>query len=381
MRLLVLDTYYPAFVAQHYGRRPELRYASYGQQLAALMAECFGTGDAYSHFLRALGHEAAEIVVDCEPLQYRWAAERGRFAAELRILPRIPGAAGRRAARWLLRRIAMAQIDEFRPDVVYCQNLDFLSRDQLDRLRAHGILVVGQIASPAPSDRQVQGYDLLLTSFPHFVPRFRRLGVASEELRLAIDPRILNRVRGRGGDPSPGAPRAHDIVFVGGVHPEVHRKGTELLEGLCARYPIAVWGYGADALPSGSSIRRSYQGEAWGLDMYTILANARIALNRHIDVAEGHANNMRLYEATGMGAALVTDAGTNLGDLFEPGREVAAYRDLEELVTTFDRLLEHEEHRLALATAGQERTLREHTFEHRMEELVAVLTRHLAARG
>ena len=46
----------------------------------------------------------------------------------------------------------------------------------------------------------------------------------------------------------------------------------------------------------------------------------RIVVNRHIDVAEGYANNMRLYEATGMGALLITDRGRNLGELFEPGR-------------------------------------------------------------
>src|SRR5262245_46824066 len=101
MRVLILDTYYPAFVAQHYSRHPELHEASYADQLAALMAESFGTGDAYSHFIRALGHEAAEIVVDCEPLQYRWAAEHGRFRAERRIVLRARGVAGRRVTRWL----------------------------------------------------------------------------------------------------------------------------------------------------------------------------------------------------------------------------------------------------------------------------------------
>jgi spore maturation protein CgeB len=379
LRVLILDTYYAAFVTAHYAARPELASASYGDQHAALMAECFGTGDAYSHFLRALGHEAAEIVVDCEPLQFRWARERRRFAAERRVLAKARGVARRQAVRWLLRRIAMAQLDEFGPDVLYCQNLDFLSRAQLDRIRARGILVAGQIASPAPGDDQLRGYDLILTSFPHFVPRFRALGVQSEELRLAVDARVLDRVRDRGGDPAPTAPREHEIVFVGGVHPTVHRRGTELLERLCARYPIAVWGYGADALPAGSAIRRSYRGEAWGLEMYRVLADARVALNRHIDVAEGHANNMRLYEATGMGAALLTDAGSNLSDLFSPSREVAAYRDLDELVATLDRLLGDDEERLAIASAGQRRTLNEHTFERRMEELAAILMAHVGA--
>ena len=43
--------------------------------------------------------------------------------------------------------------------------------------------------------------------------------------------------------------------------------------------------------------------------MYNILSRSKISFNRHINVAENNANNMRLYEATGMGSLLLT-AGT-----------------------------------------------------------------------
>ena len=33
--------------------------------------------------------------------------------------------------------------------------------------------------------------------------------------------------------------------------------------------------------------------------MYRVLARTRVAVNRHGDIAEGYANNMRLFEATG----------------------------------------------------------------------------------
>ena len=64
--------------------------------------------------------------------------------------------------------------------------------------------------------------------------------------------------------------------------------------------------------------------------MYRVLARTRVAMNRHGDIAEGHANNMRLFEATGAGALLATEAADNLPELFEPGREVLAYRDADD---------------------------------------------------
>ena len=59
--------------------------------------------------------------------------------------------------------------------------------------------------------------------------------------------------------------------------------------------------------------------------MYGVLAHRR-SLNRHIDVAEDHANNMRLYEATGVGTLLLTDAKHILSDLFAIGEEVVRTR-------------------------------------------------------
>ena len=81
MRILIVDTCYPAFLTAHYSRRPELRSAGYDEQWRALMATFFGTADSYSHHLRPLGHEAHEVVVNAAPLQRAWARQQmGRTA-------------------------------------------------------------------------------------------------------------------------------------------------------------------------------------------------------------------------------------------------------------------------------------------------------------
>jgi len=110
--------------------------------------------------------------------------------------------------------------------------------------------------------------------------------------------------------------------------------------------------------------------------MYRSLARSRITLNRHINVAENNANNMRLYEATGVGALLLTDRKDNLGELFDVGREVVAYSSQEEAAELITHFLAHPEEAAAIAAAGQRRTLSEHTYEQRMKELVPILERH-----
>jgi spore maturation protein CgeB len=374
LRVLVVDPYYPAFLQAHYREQPELAHAPYAEQLDALMARRFGTSDAYSHHLRRLGHAAAELVPNCVELQATWAREhrRARLHRLAARVARGPGAAT--LSRLALQSVLRAQIDAFEPDVVYFQNLSFPTDALLERLRKQCRLIVGQIASPAPPPERLRRFDLILTSFPHFVERLRRLGVDSEYFPLAFDERLDDAAAADGT-------REYPVVFVGGVDPRVHAAGTALLERVADAADLNVWGYGADALPAGSPLRSRYHGEAWGLAMYDVLARAQIVVNRHIDVAEGYANNMRMFEATGSGALLITEAAPNLADLFEPGGEVVTYAGADGLVEAVRRYANDDGARLEIARAGHARTMRDHTYARRIPELAAHLESRLSARA
>lgn len=374
---MVVDTYYPAFLRAHYGERPGLSARTYAEQLEALMDRCFGTSDAYSAGFRAIGHQAEDLVVNCEPLQWRWATERGaaRWRRSLSRLAR--GRAIPVARRAVLSAIAREQIDAYDPEVIYLQNLAALPPRELDRLRDRGRLVVGQIASAAPEPEVLRRFDLITTSFPHYVERFRALGVATDYLQIGFDARILGRLRDRGIDARADHERRWDVSFVGGIDPRVHGRGTALLDRLSESVDLHVWGYGADALDGESPILRRYHGEAWALDMFQVLAQSKIAANRHIDAAAGYSNNMRLFEATGVGALLMTEASPNLADLFEPGREVVAYASADDLAVKVTRFLEDEDERRRIAAAGQARTLADHTYDRIISDLAKILQRRV----
>jgi spore maturation protein CgeB len=373
MRILILDTYYPPFLDAHYRDRPELEHAPYAEQLAALMQRTFGTSDAYSHHLSRLGHDAVNVVPNCLPLQLQWAEENelGRAPRRARMTR---GRLGSMARRYLARRVTLAQIARFEPDLLYLQDTTFPTVPELELFRRRGIRVVGQIASAPPRAARLRRYDLVVPSFPHFLDRFRRLGVACEYLPIAFDTRVLDRLRLQGVESGPRAPRLRAACFVGSLDRRTHARGTGLLERVAARTELDVWGYAAETLPATSPLRERYRGEAWGLDMYRVLAESLISVNRHIAAAEGHANNMRLYETTGVGSLLVTEAAPNLADLFEPGREVVTYESADDLVEKLLHYSAHEDEARAIATAGHARTLSEHTYEQRLAELSGLLS-------
>jgi spore maturation protein CgeB len=376
VRVAIVDTYYPAFLQAFYGSRTRLAAASYDTQHAALMEQCFGTADAYSHHLRELDHEAVDLVANCYELQAAWAREHGSSTL-LHRLASLPTRVGSLARRQFLRSVVVAQIQAFDPDVVYVQDLWFLSPGELDALRGQSRLISGQIASPAPPADLLRRYDLITTSFPHFVERFRALGVDAEYLKIAFYERVLERLRERTVDASPDSARPYGATFVGGLNPGVHAAGTALLERVSGQVPLEIWGYGAAALPPTSSLRGRHHGEAWGIEMYEVLAGSKISLNRHIGAAEGYANNMRLFETTGVGALLITEATPNLAELFEPGREVVAYDSEHDLVEKVHHYLANDDERMQISAAGQARTLAEHTYRHRMAELAGILDERL----
>ena len=81
----------------------------------------------------------------------------------------------------------------------------------------------------------------------------------------------------------------------------------------------------------------------------------------------------RNFEVPGCGGFLLTGRVDDLERYYEPGREVIVFDDAEELAELAHYYLEHEEERASVARAGFERTLREHTYVHRFQEIFEIV--------
>ncbi len=156
----------------------------------------------------------------------------------------------------------------------------------------------------------------------------------------------------------------------------VHDTRVRLLEQLCRSFDVKIWAPRIEHLDGDSPIREHYMGPCWGRNMYQIIHESKITINHHGNIGP-YANNMRLFEATGVGTLLITDWKENLPEMFEPEKEVVTYRSPEHCVDAIGYYLQHEEDRQGIARAGQERTLREHTYAERMAELVDIVNKYL----
>ena len=374
MKFLILNTDYPEFLRWLYARHPGLEEQPYEGQMRARVESLNSEANFYSSNLRKLGHEACDIFANNEFMQRAWAREHGLSVPNWRWHFRlrrgiVPWASRVRDQRWLYDILA-AQIKDYKPDVLMSHQLWGVSVRFLREMKPYVRLLVGQhAATQFPDTWDLTGYDLVVSSFPPTVDFFREKGVPAELVRLGFEPAVLSNL----GEKD----ETYDVTFVGSFHPTIHSSRTALLEALCARFDkMRIWGPAIDHLAPDSSICRRYVGPAWGREMYQVLRCSKVTLNHHGNVAP-YANNMRLYEATGVGTLLITDWKENLPEIFEPGKEVVAYRSAEECAELIQYYLEHNDEREAIALAGQQRTLREHTYYHRMQEFAEIAKRYL----
>lgn len=390
MDVLVLNHDYGQFLEWLYNANPGLADATYNRQVEARRKSLFGISYFYPDNLSRYGYETTGIYLNNEPMQRAWRQEylgedpgndsvgghkrettglhRLRQMASgtplQRLEPAVKSYLGYEYTRpsWFYD-ILREQIEYYQPDIVLNQAVNIVSTDFLSEVDQHFGILVGQIQSPLSDDVELSVYDGLVSALPSLVERFEAAGVPSLKLPLGFEETILDRI---------DLPEEVDIpaVFVGSLS-EHHESRIEWLDKVCASVPVEVYAPSVDNVPTDSSIHDYYQGSVWGREMYRTLARSKVVLNNHVDMAGPYAANLRLYESTGVGSCLLTDQKKNLSSIFKPGEEVLAYNDANDCAKKLRSVLNKEDRRRSIATAGQERTLTDHTYYDRMETLTS----------
>ncbi|MFA7245502.1 MAG: glycosyltransferase [Candidatus Magasanikbacteria bacterium] len=374
MKFVILNSDYPVFIESVAKQDTSFLSVTYDEQTKIYFDKFFGTANFYSKNLCLLGHEAQDFVINNQYLQKKWLVDHDlsyNKILELFDKNRILRTLKRKfyfSSDWYYKAI-LAQIKEYRPDVIYIQLMAHISPVFLKKIKKYCKLLVGQIACPMPSLNYFKDYDLILSSLPNYVEKFKKAGIKSEYFKLGFEKEVLNNLSKKDN--------FFDVVHIGGYGP-VHNERNALLEKVSKIVPIDFWGYGVNNLSSESPIRKKIHGESWGVNMFETLYNSKITMTKHIDsVAGEYANNMTLFEATGVGTLLITDEKKNLSELFKIGEEVVTYKNAEDLADKIKYYLDHEEERKKIALAGQRRTLTEHTYTNRMQELIKIIENYL----
>jgi spore maturation protein CgeB len=377
--LLLIDTYYQAFLKDNNLDVATTGTPSYADALSRAVDAGFGTGGAYTNAFRSLGWLADIVVPNSLTLQSQWAHEHDvrppiplgwQYGPHLARLP---------LANSMLHKfphlhgMVLEQVKDLRPDVVMVQDINLIPPALAGEIKKYCKLLVGEIASPLPPQRFLMSYDIILSALPSIVDTARSWGLLSEWIPLGFNEKWATI--------SSASTRPIEAIFVGSFSRLQKNTGPMLAEVARLVPGLEIYGPEASDALSDCGLSGNYRGQAWGKDMFELLGRSKVVLNRHGEIAGPYAVNMRMFESTGSGALLVTENKQNLSALFEPEVEVLGYDNSAHAATLARDVLADPARLDAIALAGQRRTLESHTYLARARTMAVVFENLLASDG
>ncbi len=263
-----------------------------------------------------------------------------------------------RLAESVQRRIVKTALDAGCEIVINVE--PSLMPDAVTQLRRAGVRVVFWFPDPVTSLGRalmlVAPYDALFFKEPHLVERLRATtDLPVHYLPEACNPRYHRPVGAAGTEPY--------LVVAGNMYPSRVR----LLEHLIAKgIPLKLYGPSFPRWITDTPVRSLHTGERIFYDDKARAFRSAAAVLNTIHPAEIAGVNGRLFQAAGCGAAVLTEFRPALPDLFDVGREVLVYHDLDDLVAQATRLLTEAGLTSSVGDAATARAHSDHTYERRM---------------
>ena len=367
LRILQTDYFYQKYLDSFYAERPDLHLRSSGEQLRELLRDGFSTIHTLTPYLEKYGCESEFIVTNCAPIYRAWARENGVSLPE------------NGCEEEALRQ----RIEHFRPDVLYIGNSDQFNNRFIRKLSFRPGLVLTWRAADIPFQTDWAEYDVVLTGLSGIERLAVSLGAKGAERFVPGIPAWVRReiepVR-----------QDTDVVFVGGVFALQHAKRLDMLEALAKAATEYGFSLALHLLCDPSLIRPAmlpYVKEPlFGIAMHKALRRGKIVFNmsgsvslirsdgsRHLDLAEGDAMSMRLFEGTAGGSLVLTDALANISRLFKPGVEIETFADEKELIEKTLYYLAHDEERNVIAGNGEKKCLETWNMENAADSFMKIV--------
>jgi spore maturation protein CgeB len=265
---------------------------------------------------------------------------------------------------------------------------DLLEREVLQSRRAGALVVFWDVDAPATLDRVLRnpddpfralipGYDLILTygGGAPVVKAYAALGArACIPVYNALDPSSHYPV-------APEPRFATDLGFLGNRMPDRRERVEEFFFHAAIGAPecrFMLAGNGWDSHPLPANI--TYLGHVYTYDhnAFNCSPRAILNINRSSMARYGFSPPTRIFEAAGAGACLITDAWEGIEGFLEPEREVIVVHDGDELVQRLRTLTPTRAR--SIGAAARSRLLAEHTYQHRAEQLAALLSSWFGSR-
>ncbi len=203
-------------------------------------------------------------------------------------------------------------------------------------------------------------YDALFFKEPHIVDRLRAvLNLPVHYLPEACNPRWHRPLVPAGTEPY--------FVVAGNSYPV----RVKLLDRLINKgIPLRLYGVGIPSWVGDTPVRAVHAGRYISREEKAQVFRSAAGVLNTMHPGEVAGVNVRLFEAAGCGAAVLTEFRPTLPELFALGDEVLAFTDFDELIDQATRLLTEPGLTARLGAAAAKRAHRDHTYQQRLATIL-----------
>lgn len=316
--------------------------------------------------LRNMGHEVD--VVRCEDFADGFFAVRNatKIKANAEVLSTL--------FMNMMNEVVLAKVAEFKPDLVLALAQAPLSKEGIARLKALAVPIafwfVEDFRTLTYWSEVAEAYDYFFTlQRGEFFDALESRGIKNYYyLPQACSPTV-HKPLALGAEESEKF--SADLSFMGAAYYNRLQAFPQLLE-----YDFKIWGTGWDLRSAvGQRVQNANERVSTG-DCVKIYNGAEINLNLHSSTFHEEVNpngdfvNPRTFEIAACGGFQLVDERSELHECFRAGEEMVTFENLEDLKNKIDFYLENESERKTLAAKARARVLSEHTFEHRLTEML-----------
>ncbi|MFU1793555.1 glycosyltransferase [Paenibacillus azoreducens] len=269
------------------------------------------------------------------------------------------------------------------PDLVLVLDGMFVPNSQLDIIRQQGFkTAVWLTDDPYYTDMtmgNVSHYDYVFTLESECIPIYQQLGCPRVyHLPFAAYPGHFKPI----GMPSV---QRREVSFIGSAYWNRIDFLNPIMDRLMQHNTI-INGIWWDRLPSYAAYEDRIEVNKWMEPEQTAEAYSasKIVINLHRSHEDDSFNNNttkipaaspnpRTFEISACGTLQLSDNRSDLAKFYTPGREIETYSSPAELIDKIEYYLTHEKERRDIALGALERTLREHTYGHRLNQMLSVI--------
>jgi len=216
-------------------------------------------------------------------------------------------------------------------------------------------------------EKSLHLYDHIFVYDTYYVDEIKKRGTLhTSYLPLATDPIRYKDISISDED---RANLGYDVCFVGTPYPN----RVEVLDSL-SHYRLGVFGDGWEKYfyRRGKKVPSYYKGKAVGEKVIKIYRSSKVVLNIH-DPEAREGVNTRTFDILACGGRELVDYKKCLETHFKIGEEIISYRNLGELRKLVDYYCQNTQKLDAISQSGRQRVLRDHTWNHRVKEIIVTI--------